>query len=294
MPGFETRLIEDGLATDLVPSPLEYAALVPQGVGGPLPLLLFLHGGAGSRAFLSDMRPLIEGEWAKGTMPPMVIATPSAGRSFYMDYRDGSQRWESAILGPFVECVAADYGASPDGAGLFLMGISMGGMGALRMAFKHPHRFRAVIALEPGVDPAHRWEDVPPRNRFWRGPRLMEEIFGSPFDSEYWSANNPSTIAQLNAAAIRDSGLQVYIEAGDEDYYNLHEATEFLHRVLWDAGIKHEYHLVRGADHVGRSVPPRMREGFEFLGRCLRPDTGPDPAVLALHARMDELKRRFA
>jgi S-formylglutathione hydrolase len=76
-----------------------------------------------------------------------------------------------------------------------------------------------------------------------------------------------------NSEAIRASGLQVYIEAGDEDWFNLHEATEFMHRVFWDAGVQHEYHLVRGANHVGRTVPPRMREGFEFLGRVLRPDT---------------------
>ena len=38
---------------------------------------------------------------------------------------------------------------------------------------------------------------------------------------------------------------------------------------------------------------PRMREGFEFLDRYLRPDTAPDPAVIDLHARMDQLKERF-
>jgi S-formylglutathione hydrolase len=288
-----TKLIEARMDTDLVPSPLEYAVLLPEASTGPLPLLLFLHGGGGSRALLTNMRALIEGEWEKGTLPPMVIATPSAGRSFYMDYRDGSQRWESALIGPFTDHVCEAYGASDDPKLTFAMGISMGGMGALRLACKHPDRFGAVVALEPGIDAAHTWEEVPARAKFWRGPALMEEIFGKPFDSDYWSANNPPTIAMRNAAAIRDSGLQIYIEAGDEDWFNLHEATEFMHRVLWDNGIQHEYHLVRGANHVGRTVPARMREGLAFIGRILNPPSEPDPAVLDLESRLGELKRRF-
>lgn len=38
-----------------------------------------------------------------GTLRKMVIVTPSASRSFYMDYEDGSQKWESFIIGPFLE-----------------------------------------------------------------------------------------------------------------------------------------------------------------------------------------------
>jgi S-formylglutathione hydrolase len=239
------------------------------------------------------MRPLIEEQWARDAMPPMVIATPSVGRSFYMDYRDGSERWESFVSGEFIDHLRKEYGASSAPSQTLLMGISMGGMGGLRMACKHPDRYGAVVALEPGVDPAHSWEEVPPRDKFWRGPQLMESLFGKPFDSAYWTANNPATIARDNALAIRDSGIQIYIECGDEDWFNLHEATEFMHRVLWDAGVQHEYHLVRGANHVGRTVPPRMREGFAFLGRVLRPDTSPDPALVDLDRRLGDLKRRF-
>jgi len=290
---FKSTLLEADLKSDFVPSPVQYAVLLPESAPPGLPLLLFLHGGGGSREFLRNMRPLIDSMWAADVIPPMIVATPSAGRSFYMDYRDGTQRWETFVVGPFTDHLRHEHSASPEAKQTLLMGISMGGMGGLRMACKYPDRFGAVVALEPGLDPAHKWEDVPARDKFWRGPALMESIFGNPFDSEYWAANNPPTIAMRNAKSIRESGLQIYIECGDEDWFNLHEATEFMHRVLWDAGIQHEYHLVRGANHVGRTVPPRMREGFEFLGRVLRPDTEPDPALVDLEARLGELKRRF-
>ena len=144
----------------------------------------------------------------------------------------------------------------------------MGGMGGLRMAFKYPEKFGAVAALAPGVDPALEWKDVPERNRF-RPQALMEAIFGKPFDDAYWGANNPATIATRSPEKLRD--VKIYVECGNQDRFNLHEATEFLHQVLWNKKIPHEYHLVDGADHTGPTVRPRMLEGLAFLERALHP-----------------------
>jgi S-formylglutathione hydrolase len=287
------KLIEAGMQTDMVPSPAQYAVLLPSDSGAAaLPLMLFLHGGGGSRAFLSNMRPVIEAAWESGDLPPVVVATPSVGRSFYMDYRDGTQRWETFVLGPFLEMLQREYPARKDRDGTFGVGVSMGGMGILRMAFKNPGRFAAVAALEPGIDPALRWEEVQPRHKFYRGPALFEELFGNPFDAAYWEANNPAAIVRSQAEAIRASGLQVWLDAGDEDFFNLHEGTEFLHRILWEERVPHDYHLIRGANHVGRTMPERFREALRFIGRVLDPP-GPDPAVAGLEARLGEAKRRF-
>jgi S-formylglutathione hydrolase len=38
------------------------------------------------------------------------------------------------------------------------MGISMGGMGSLRMAFKDPTSFLAVAALEPAIEAAYSYD----------------------------------------------------------------------------------------------------------------------------------------
>jgi S-formylglutathione hydrolase len=171
-----------------------------------------------------------------------------------------------------------------------LFGISMGGLGALRLGFKHPDKFEALAALEPGIDPALKWKDVKPRNRFYRSDELFQEIFGKPFDEAYWEANNPASICVANADRIRSSGLGVYIDVGDLDAFNIHEGTEFIHRLLWDNKIPHEYHLVRGADHVGRTIRPRTTEALGFLARVLNPPPA-DPEAEALHKRLEPLKR---
>jgi S-formylglutathione hydrolase len=288
-----SQLVDAKVETKLVPSPVEYAVLLPDGyeaARGPLPLLLFLHGGGGDKSFLARMRPVFDELWKAGTLPPMVVVTPSVARSFYMDYKDGSQKWETFIVTEFLDQLRGKYKVTRERTGTLLFGISMGGLGALRLAFKYPGKFAGLVAMEPGIDPVLKWKDLQPRNKFWRGQDLMETIFGKPFDEAYWEANNVATIAVTRAEKLRTVGLGIYIEAGDEDVFNLHEATEYLHRILWDQKIPHEYHLVRGADHVGRTIRPRAMEGLGFLARLLNPPP-PDPEAEAARKQLAPLKK---
>lgn len=288
-----SQIVDAKIETKLVPGPVEYAALLPDGYEAakdPLPLLLFLHGGGGDKSFLTRMRSVFDEMWKAGTLPPMVVATPSASRSFYMDYKDGSQKWETFIVTEFLDHLRSTYKVTRERKGTLLFGISMGGMGALRLGFKYPEKFAALAAMEPGIDPVLKWKDLSSRYKFYRGPELMETIFGKPFDEAYWEANNVATIAIARAAKLRASGLGIYIEVGDEDAFYLHEAAEYLHRILWDHKIPHEYHLVRGADHVGRTIRPRAMEGLEFLARILNPPP-PDPEVEAARKRLEPLKK---
>ncbi|HEY7912294.1 MAG TPA: alpha/beta hydrolase-fold protein [Blastocatellia bacterium] len=287
-----SQLIEARVETRLVPGPVEYAVLLPDSYekSKDLPLLFFLHGGGGDKSFLARMRPVIDEMWKAGTLPPMVIVTPSAARSFYMDYKDGTQKWESFIVTEFLDHLRAKYKVTRERKGTMLFGISMGGMGTLRLGFKHPEKFGALAAMEPGIDPVLKWRDLSSRYKFYRGQNLMETIFGKPFDEAYWEANNVATIAVNRADKLRAAGQSIYIEAGDEDMFYLHEATEFLHRILWDQKIPHEYHLVRGADHVGSTIGRRAKEALEFLARTLAPPQ-PDPEVEAARKRLEPLKR---
>jgi S-formylglutathione hydrolase len=290
---YASQLVDAKVETKLAPSPVEYAALLPDGYEAakdPLPLLLFLHGGGGDKSFLNRMRPVFDEMWKAGALPPMVVVTPSAARSFYMDYKDGSQKWETFIVTEFLEHLRAKFKVTRERKGTLLFGISMGGLGALRLGFKYPEKFAGLAAMEPGIDPVLRWRDLSSRYKFYRGQDLMETIFGKPFDEAYWEANNVATIAVNRAEKLRASGLGIYIEAGDEDAFYLHEAAEFLHRILWDRKVPHEYHLVRGADHVGRTIRPRAMEGLAFLARVLNPPP-PDPEAEAVRKRLEPLKK---
>ena len=243
---------------------------------------------------LKRQRPMLEELFAKNEIRPMVVvmATVTA-RGFYMDFKDGSERWESFILGPFLDHLRKRYKVSSQASHTFLTGISMGGMGSSRMAFKYPERFGAVAIMEPGIEPILEFSEMRLKHRFWRSNALLEKAYGKPVDPQYWAANNPATLARDNAEAIRASGLAIFLEAGDEDLFWLYEGTEFLHQMLWNQKIRHEYRLYLGADHVGRSLGWRTKEAFRFLSRQLDPPEQ-DPGLDAARKRIDPLKRRLS
>jgi S-formylglutathione hydrolase len=222
----------------------------------------------------------------------MVVVTPSCERGFYMDYKDGSQKWETFLITEFLEHLRQEYRVGENRQNTLLFGVSMGGLGALRLSFKYPDKFAGVAALEPSVDPALRWADVQARNRFYRSDELMHSIFGKPVDGAFWEANNPASIALADPQRLQAALLGIYLDVGDEDCLNIHEGTEFVHRLLWDNQIPHEYHVVRGADHVGRTLGPRIDEGLEFLGRVVNPPPA-DPKAEAFRRSLAPLRKRW-
>lgn len=280
------------LSSQKVPGELGIAVYHPPGYDAqraePYPLLLLLHGGNGSERDLLYFTQIFDDEILAGRLPPAVIAMPSARRSLYMDFRDGSQRWERFILEDVLPFVRRSAHVAQGRDGTLLAGISMGGLGALRMAFKHPHLFAAVAALEPAIEPKLAWKGVGPETGFWRPESVLHPIFGNPVDADYWEANNPTTIAHRNPERLLELGI--YLEVGDQDSLYLYEGAEFLHRVLFDARLAHEYRLVHGADHVGRSLGPRMANALDFLGRQISPPGWIDDSVIALRDVMDRQK----
>jgi S-formylglutathione hydrolase len=295
LPSRASDLVLGDFKTDLIPHPVPYAVLLPDGYkdGPPLPMMMYLHGGTGSRGELVGARPLFDDEWKSGRLPKMVVATISADPfCFYMDFRDGSKKWESLITGPFRTFIQTTYNASTDPKKNVLYGASMGGEGALRIGLKHPNLYAGIAAMEPGLQPVLYWKDVTPKMYFWIKEEQMEAAFGKPIDSTYWDANNPNLIATLHTKEILASGLQIWLDVGDDDTLLLFGPVEHFHRILWDAGIKHEYHVVRGGDHIGRTLVPRAIDAVEFLGRAVSPP-GPDPAAIIFKQLMAPMKQKL-
>ena len=261
----QSRIEVGELAADFASAKVPYAVLLPDD-GGSYPLCLFLHGGGGSHQNLIDMRPLFERWWSDGSVAPMVIAMASTGAmSYYLDHPDGSARWESFIAEDFLAHLRGRYDVGRDREWTFITGISMGGYGSLKIAFSRPDQFAAVAAIQPLLEPGFYDSEIGARNRLHHmigGPR---ELLGANRDSVF-EANNPANRARAGADAIRKSGLAIYLEVGDEDFLNAHDGAEFLHRVLWDLDIAHEYRLIRGADHGGYTLVPRIRDAFAWFG----------------------------
>jgi S-formylglutathione hydrolase len=247
------------------------AVLLPETQAGRvLPLCLLLHGGMSSRDMLVRMREPISAWWEDGTLPPMVVVTASTcPSSCYLDHPDGSTAWETFVGTRLKEEVARRYDLTDD---VVILGVSMGGYGALKIAFATPEAFAAVAAVEPMIEPALRASDVHARNRFFAwGDDNPAVLLGPDRDPGLFERDNPANRAVRNADRIKAAGLPIYLECGDDDALMFQDGTEFLHRVLWDLNLSHDYRLTAGADHVGTSLLPRLRAAFLWLGERLAP-----------------------
>ena len=263
------------IKSDLVPSPIEYAILLPkeyENSGKTYPLILFLHGGGGNgKDLLNLIGPMVWDIWERKVVPEMVIVTPNCNRSLYMNYNDGSEKWESFIIQEFLPYLQETYRVDTDRNNTFIGGISMGGLGSLRLGFKYLDKFKAIVSFEPGIEPVFEWKDVEIIDKFYRQKDFMEKIFGSPIDEDYWNKNNPAYIVREKADKIRESEIKIYLEVGTEDFFGLYRGAEFLHRILFDHQIRHEFRYVYGADHLGASFRERIINGFSFLNRIINP-----------------------
>jgi S-formylglutathione hydrolase len=270
-----------------------YAVVTPPGYdqGGPFPLCLMLMGGGGKREHLAEMQPLLDTWWAEGWLAPMVLATPTAGMSYYLEDPEFGVRWEAFLVRDLIPLLRVTFKVGADRRSTALMGMSMGGYGALKTAFAHPEMFAAVAAMNPMIEPGYVDADIGPRNRIHHSGGGPPRLIGPARDPELFAANNPAVRARTNGDMIRGSGLAIYIETGDQDFVNAHDGAEFLHRVLWDLDISHEYRLLRGADHLGPTVRPRMRDTFAWLSAALAdPPASPSPEQVALDTMRAHLR----
>ncbi|MCA9647926.1 MAG: hypothetical protein H6718_06190 [Polyangiaceae bacterium] len=231
----------------------------------PVPLCLFLFGGGGQVENLSDLRPSIESAWAVGDLLPLCIACVEVPPfCFYLDDAERGWQFETRIA---VDAPRAlrDHVALSDRQGL--VGISMGGYGALKIAFSRPNTFHAVSATAPMLEPSLDATTSPLRNRYFYPPEVPARLLGKDRDATLFAADHPAQRAERNASEL--SQLAIRLEAGSDDALSAHDGAEFHHRVLWDLDVPHEYHLLRHGDHVGSSVAPRLIEAFSWVARAL-------------------------
>lgn len=232
------------------------------------PLVIFLHGlNNDERSWETEgMQARLEEVRAAGKVGEYIIAMPYGANSFYLNAKDGA-RYEDAIVRDFLPFVDKTYRTTAKASDRVIEGISMGGYGALLIAFKHPELFAGVAAHSaalfdelpaPPADPADR--------RAGFRYALAAKLFGMPPDLSYFQANNPLQLARTNAAQIKR--LKIYFDVGDHDRYGFQGGNQKLDAVLTETGVKHEFYIVPG-DHGWSFLSARSQPALAFVWSAL-------------------------
>ncbi|MHB1210487.1 MAG: alpha/beta hydrolase [Acidimicrobiales bacterium] len=183
--------------------------------GDALPLIVMLHGYGNNHATaLFGMTPAqaLALRISDAPLTPMAMVTVAGGNGYWNPHPgDDPMAMVVKELIPF--CQRKGLGATPNGIGI--MGISMGGYGALAIAERYPTLVSAVAAISPAV-----W------TTYTQAHAANAGAFESP---QAFAAGN------VIAHAGRLQGIPVRIASGVDDPF--HPGVEQLARVLPSGSI---------------------------------------------------------
>lgn len=233
------------------------------------PTLYLLHGLGDNEQMLihSGGLNLVEDLWEQHQLGEFLIVTPAARASFYINSRDGRHRYEDFFVREFMPGIERRYRTLPGRRARGIAGISMGGYGALHIAFRHPYLFAVV-----GAHSAALIEKLPAvsakESRQINQLRVLGDAFGIPFDPAFWKENDPLTIAHTANLA----SLKIYFDCGAQDDYGFNEGAEALDRLLTSRHIPHEFHLYPGG-HDWTYFAEHLPGLLQFASRSLESAT---------------------
>jgi enterochelin esterase-like enzyme len=249
-----------------------YSVYLPPGwtAREQLPLVLFLHGAgddptAFDRAGLGSMLD-------NAKAPRAVIALPKGDRGFWENWYNGEQPYREWVMRELLPSLQKQFNTAPCPEGCHVMGVSMGGYGALMFALREPGTFASVTAISA---PIYTPESVKAfyETTLWRMLLPIESIWG-PFDEKAVASRN---LYQHWRKPEDLHGSQLLLAWGDQEDDDMVLNNQRFDQHLLKQGISHKKIVYHGA-HDWEAWSPVI---VQALTQQLSVHTPPVPIQLA-------------
>jgi len=212
---------------------IAYAIYLPDDYSWPdarYPVIYVLHGfGGGQREWFHGgrLKETLDRLIGAGEIRPVIAVAPAAGKSWYVDSaaHGGPGDYETAIVRDLVAEIDRVYPTIADRAHRAVAGVSMGGHGALRLAFAYPDRFSAVAALSPGIwNPGGvSWARSPQADTPEEREKWYPRTTGETFSIATFNAQSP--FAMVASVAAHPSPPRIFLVVGDDDHWGRQDGT---------------------------------------------------------------------
>ena len=199
----QSRIECNQLPSRILHETVHFCVMLPSGYdpAKSYPVLYYLHGlgdneqtlfKSGGWNLLQDMRN-------QHKITDLLIVSPEGKASFYVNSADKKVLYSDFLLSEFMPYIEQKYATRKDRKSRAVSGVSMGGYGALRLAFAHPELFGSVSAQSAALAP----KSASPGDSFGR---FLGSVFGNPIDIPHWKQNDPVELAKKNQAGLRRHG----------------------------------------------------------------------------------------
>jgi S-formylglutathione hydrolase FrmB len=224
----------------------------------------------GGAAVLDELR-------GKNEIPDLIFVAITLANPIYVDGASGGDQ-EKLITEQLPAFLAKKYRVATERSKRALMGVSMGGFGAMKIALRHPDLFSAVAAHSSALMPAN--PDELPQQYQRQVQRMLErggldQVFGNPIDAKKWAEHMPMALAaSMDVEKLKT--LHIYFDAGSKDRYGFAPPNEAMHALLEKRGVPHQFELVDGGGHSwgSGSLQKQLAKSLRFVGACFAGKAG--------------------
>ncbi|MCK8491365.1 MULTISPECIES: alpha/beta hydrolase [Spirosoma] len=196
-----------------------------------LPVVYLLHGYSGNYSDWAKKAPAMQNA---ADLHHVIIVCPDGNfGSWYLDSpADPSFKYETYVADELVKWVDSHYKTIRNRSGRAITGLSMGGHGALYLAFRHQDVFGAAGSMSGGVD-------IRPFPNNWDMAKRLGTYAQFP---ERWEQNTVINLLHL----LTPNALALIIDCGTEDFF--FRVNNNLHDKLLERNIPHDY-IARPGGH---------------------------------------------
>jgi S-formylglutathione hydrolase FrmB len=213
---------------------MPYRVILPSSVAltKKLPVVYLLHGGGGGFRDWSNFSD-VAGFAESG----LILVMPEGASSYYVNAVDPPQdRFEDYIVRDLIADVETRFPAASGRANRAIVGLSMGGFGAVTLALRHPDVFGFVGGLSSAVDVTRRAFTI----KRLQQSRHFNAIFG-PSGSQARRDRDPFLLVKTTNP---DAVPYFFLTCGEQD--SLLPANREFAALLTQRHFRFEFHTTHG------------------------------------------------
>lgn len=203
--------------------------------GLPMKTLFLLHGYTGAADNWVPER--------LATLYNFAIVMPNGENGFWIDGLSTGHRYGAYLCVELVDYVRKTFHLAERPEDTFVMGLSMGGYGALHAALAHPDRFGKAAALSSALINYELAHMKPTDENPVANYEYYRECFGDLEQLES-SRNNPEVLVD-DILSRGEHMPEILMACGTEDF--LLEPNRRFHAFLQSRGVDHRYFESPGA-----------------------------------------------
>ncbi|MBN1598830.1 MAG: hypothetical protein JW894_11095 [Bacteroidales bacterium] len=229
---------------------VEYSLMLPSGYyekNKNYPVVYLLHGfGGDNNSWLArcNIDHMVDSLRNCNSIGEFIYVMPEAMKTYYINNFDSSIMYGDFMVKELVQFIDKTYRTKPGAEYRALLGMSMGGFGAIIQGLQNYNSFKTIVVMGGAMRTDQMFISLS-QDRY---EKFFSPVFGPELSdqsriTEHWKQNSPyNLIDSTSRDKLKESNL--YIDCGLYD--SLWPSNKALHELLLEYKIPHEFHCRPG------------------------------------------------